>query len=123
MRMPEINSRGMRILQALRRKPMTLDQGIEAHGNFSLQVLSDEEERARVLELYCSLVDRGCIVKEGILYRLHLACRHKLEKMDLKCQPILGEVATKAPKRDLGGELSDVFVADLIDSAKKWRSE
>lgn len=87
MRLPEINSRSMRILQHLRKRPMTLDQGIESHGVFSSKKVPEGIERTKILELYCDLIDRDCIVKDGISYRLTLACRYKLEKMDLRCKP------------------------------------
>jgi hypothetical protein len=108
MRMPEINSRQMRILQALRRKAMTLDQGIESHGSFTSKSLPDGVERSKVLELYCDLVDRGCIVKEGILYRLHLACKHKLERMDLRMRPDVGAVAAKIVIRPPNWTIEDL---------------
>jgi len=98
--MPETNSRCMRILQALRRRPMTLDQGIEMHGNFTSKRLPEGVEREKVLELYCDLVDRGCIVKEGIVYRLTLACKNKLDKLDLKCKPDLGGIAQPIPRHE-----------------------
>ena len=82
MHFPEKNSRGMAILKALRREPLTLWQGIEQHGEFVTPARPHGIGYDGVLTLYCALIDRGCLVREGIKYRLTLAARIRLEKLD-----------------------------------------
>lgn len=87
MRFPETNSRGWLILKTLRRQPMTIWQGIEQHGEFETLAKPNGVGYDKVLELYCELVERGCLVRtghKGIKYRLSLAALHKLEKLDAK---------------------------------------
>jgi hypothetical protein len=92
MRFPETNSRGWLILKTLRRQPMTIWQGIEQHGEFETLAKPHGVGYAKVLKLYGELVERGCLVREGIKYRLSLAALHKLEKLDAK--PLQTSVAT-----------------------------
>ncbi len=94
MKFPEINSRGLMILQAFRVKsPMTIWQGIEAHGAFASPQKPEGIEHYKILGLYCDLVERGCLAKEGIFYRLTLPALHRLQKMDTPDQCFIGEVA------------------------------
>lgn len=88
----------MTILQTLRKQPRTIYQGIELHGTFTKKVVDLDKEFEKVLELYCELVDRGCLVKEGLMYRVTVPCLTKLKKMDLKIRPDLGEVAQRIPR-------------------------
>jgi hypothetical protein len=37
-------------------------------------------DHAKMVQLYCDLVDRGCLVREGIKYRLSLQARNSMEK-------------------------------------------
>jgi hypothetical protein len=80
MRFPERNSRGWTILSTLYRKPMTIWQGIEQHGYFDTVSKPQGIGHDGVLALYCDLVERGCLEREGIQYRLTLAARTQLEK-------------------------------------------
>lgn len=82
MQLPEKNSRGMAILKALRREPLTIWQGIEQHGDFPRPSRPNGIGYGGVLSLYCDLIDRGCVMREGIKYRLTMAARHHLEKLD-----------------------------------------
>lgn len=82
MRFPETNSRGEKILQAFyRRGPMTIYQGAEEHGEFSTVRVPQGISHEKMVELYCELVDRGCLVREGIKYRLSVPAKQRLEKM------------------------------------------
>ncbi|MET3135475.1 hypothetical protein AAKU55_005785 [Oxalobacteraceae bacterium GrIS 1.11] len=87
MRLPEINSRGMLILQTLRRRPMTIHQAIEAHGEFVTPRAPRGIEHSKIVELYCDLVERGCIVREGIVYRITLAAKYRLEALERPAAP------------------------------------
>lgn len=80
MRFPERNSRGWTILSTLYRQPMTIWQGIEQHGYFDTKAKPHGIGHDGVLALYCDLVERGCLEREGIQYRLTLAARIQLEK-------------------------------------------
>lgn len=81
MKLPESNSRGEAILIAfLRRGPMTIYQGAEAHGEFPNRTLPLGINHAKMVELYCSLVTKGCLVKEGIMYRITDLARSLLEQ-------------------------------------------
>lgn len=88
MRFPEINSRGMLILQTLRARPMTIHQAIEAHGEFATARRPQGVDYVKIVALYCDLVERKCLVKEGIKYRLTLAARYRLEAMDRPAVPL-----------------------------------
>lgn len=102
MRFPEINSRGLFILQAFRAKsPMTIWQGIEAHGAFPTPNKPDGIEHGKMLELYCNLVERGCLAQTGIFYRITLPALHRLQQMESPDQCFIGTVA--APR------ISDVW--------------
>lgn len=90
MRFPEINSRQMLILQTLLGRPMTIHQGIERHGEFVTPRAPNGIEHSKIVELYCDLVDRGCLVKEGIMYRLSLPAQYRLEALARPADP--GEV-------------------------------
>lgn len=81
MRFPEKNSRGETILKAfLKRGAMTIYQGAEEHGEFANIRLPQGIDHAKMVELYCDLVERGCLVREGILYRLSLAAQQRMER-------------------------------------------
>jgi len=84
MRFPETNSRSEQILIAFyQRGPMTIWQGEEAHGNFATSRLPDGVDHAKLIQLYADLVERGCLVREGIKYKLSVRAedhiRRKLE--------------------------------------------
>lgn len=81
MRFPELNSRGEAILKAFVKGPMTIYQGAEAHGEFVTTRLPEGIDHAKMVELYCDLVERGCLVREGIMYRLSLPAKYYLEGM------------------------------------------
>lgn len=102
MRLPVINSRPLHILQAFRRGPMTVWQGIEAHGPFPSRHCPDGLEHSAILALYCDLVSRGYLVQEGILYRLSVQAQQALEAKDSKDQIFIGSVATPRIVRSLG---------------------
>ncbi len=93
MKFPQINSRGLLVLQTLRAGPKTLWQGIEAHGVFACSARPQGIPHYKIVLLYNSLVDAGCLVKEGVLYRLSVHARQTLEKMDSKDQMYIGSVA------------------------------
>jgi hypothetical protein len=81
MRLPEKNSRGETILAAfLKKGAMTIYQGAEEHGEFATSRVPGGIDHAKMVELYCDLVDRGCLVREGIKYRLSLAAQQQLER-------------------------------------------
>lgn len=81
MKLPESNSRGEAILIAfLRRGPMTIYQGAEAHGEFPNRTLPMGINHAKMVELYDSLEKKGCLVKEGILFRITDKARKLLEQ-------------------------------------------
>lgn len=80
MRMPETNSRGMLILQTLRARPLTIYQAIELHGEFVTRRAPQGIEHSKIVEIYCDLIERGCVAREGLMYRLTLAARIRLEK-------------------------------------------
>lgn len=83
MRFPEKNSRSEAILKAFFDKgAMTIYQGGEAHGEFATAKNPDGVDHAKMVQLYCDLVDRGCLVREGIKYRLSLQARHHMERRD-----------------------------------------
>ncbi len=79
MRFPEINSRGETILKTFLKGSMTIYQGAEAHGEFATARLPDGIDHAKMVELYCDLVERGCLIREGIKYRLSLKAQFHLE--------------------------------------------
>ncbi len=93
VRFPEINSRGLHILQALRHKPMTIWQGMEAHGVFASRQQPQGMDASQMQVLYCELVERGCLIREGIVYRLSLAALHRLQSMDTPDQQFIPGVA------------------------------
>lgn len=70
MRYPESNSRSEKILLAFLRGPMTIYQGAEIHGEFATARLPQGIDHAKMVELYADLVDRGCLVRDGIKYKL-----------------------------------------------------
>ena len=81
MRFPETNSRGEKILKAFhQRGAMTIYQGAEAHGEFVTLLAPKGIDHNKMVELYCELVDRGCLVREGILYRLSVHAQNQLDK-------------------------------------------
>jgi hypothetical protein len=80
MKFPETNSRGEAILKAFLKGPMTIYQGAEAHGEFPNRHLPNGINHAKMVELYDSLVERGCLVKEGIVYRITTQARTRLEQ-------------------------------------------
>lgn len=82
MRFPEKNSRGEAILKAFRAGAMTIYQGEELHGAFATRKLPQGIDHAKMVELYCDLVERGCLVREGIKYRLSLQAQYHMEKRD-----------------------------------------
>lgn len=82
MRYPEKNSRGEKILQAFfQRGAMTIYQGAEAHGEFATLRVPQGIEHEKMVVLYCELVERGCLVREGIKYRLSVAAQQRMEKL------------------------------------------
>lgn len=93
MKLPQINSRGLTILQTLRAGPKTIWQGIEAHGTFANSAKPQGIPRYKIVLLYNNLVESGCLVKEGLVYRLSVHAQQALEKMDSKDQVYIGSVA------------------------------
>lgn len=87
MKLPETNSRAMVILQTLRRGPLTIHQGIEAHGEFATPRAPDGIEHSKIVELYCGLVERGCLAREGILYRITLGAAYRLDSIERRAEP------------------------------------
>jgi hypothetical protein len=81
MRYPEKNSRGETILKAFLKGPMTIYQGEEAHGAFVTSRLPAGIDHAKMVELYCDLVERGCLIRDGIKYRLSLKAQFHLEDL------------------------------------------
>ena len=80
MRLPEKNSRSEKILMAFLRGPMTIYQGAEAHGEFVTRKLPAGVDHAKMVELYCDLVERGCLIRDGIKYKLATRAKDQLEK-------------------------------------------
>lgn len=114
MRFPEINSRQMLILQTLLGRPMTIHQGIEQHGEFVTSRAPAGIEHSKIVELYCDLVDRGCLVKEGIMYRLSLAAQYRLEALARPGEP--GQVVPPRVRDIWKGQLqgySEMLMAPL----------
>jgi len=87
-RFPEKNSRGDQILKAFHQHgPMTIYQGVEKHGEFPTWRVPDGIHHNRMIELYCELVDRACLVRENILYRLSVRAQQHLDKLAAPQQP------------------------------------
>lgn len=106
MRFPERNSRGEAILKAFLKGPMTIYQGAEAHGDFATPKNPDGVDHEKMVQLYCDLVDRGCLVREGILYRLTLHAKFHLEKQALPATPpqiVPAKIASYFEKRIFAG--------------------
>jgi hypothetical protein len=82
MKFPQKNSRGRLILQTLRAGALTIWQGIERHGNLATPARPEGLAFEDVLYLYCQLIDRGCMVRDGIRYRLTFAAAHRLAMLD-----------------------------------------
>jgi hypothetical protein len=82
MYFPEKNSRGRLILQTLRRGPMTVWQGIEQHGYFVTEARPNGVKYEDILYLYCQLVERGCLLRDGLKYRLSSAASNKLDQLN-----------------------------------------
>lgn len=81
MKLPESNSRGEAILIAfLQKGPMTIYQGAEAHGEFPNRHLPNGINHAKMVELYTGLIEKRCLVKEGIAYRITDNARSALAK-------------------------------------------
>jgi len=88
MRFPEKNSRGEQILKAFhQRGPMTIHQGIEQHGEFPTSRVPAGIDHNKMVELYCELVDRACLVRESILYRLSVRAQHHLDTLARPPEP------------------------------------
>ncbi|MFB9246160.1 hypothetical protein [Massilia antarctica] len=81
MKFPEKNSRSEKILMAFLKGAMTIYQGAEIHGDFVTRKLPTGVDHAKMVELYCDLVARGCLVREGIMYKLTMRARHQLDKV------------------------------------------
>lgn len=81
MKIPEPNSRLTLILRSFLPGPLTIWQGIELHGDFPSPASPQGMDHSKVLKIYDELVARGCLVREGILYRLALAARYRLEPL------------------------------------------
>lgn len=89
MRYPEKNSRGEVILMAfLAKGAMTIYQGAEVHGEFVTTKNPEGVDHAKMVQLYCDLVERGCLVREGIKYRLSLQAQHFMERQRQPEQPL-----------------------------------
>lgn len=89
MNFPEKNSRSETILKTfLEKGTMTIWQGTEAHGNFANPRRPHGVDHEKVLELYCDLVERGCLVKEGIVYRLTLRAKYHMERQQRAPEPV-----------------------------------
>jgi hypothetical protein len=114
MKFPEKNSRGERILKAFLKGPLTIWQGAEVHGEFASSKLPEGIDHAKMVELYCDLVSRGCLVREGILYRLSLPAQFHLEKLD-QAEP---------PRSIVPPRIRDLFAKPLFlgySPAFPWR--
>lgn len=79
--LPKKDSRAWRILLALLGKPMTMHQGIEVHGLFATAAVPGGVPPEKILELYCNLIDRGCLVKIGAKYKVTEAAQAKIERL------------------------------------------
>lgn len=75
---------------------MTIHQGIEAHGLFATAAVPGGVPPEKILELYCNLIDRGCLVKVGARYKVTEAARAKFEKSQSHVEREL----VKAPYRN-----------------------
>ena len=81
MRLPESNSRGEKILMAfLAKGAMTIYQGAEAHGEFATRSFPDGISHEKMIELYCDLVERGCLYRDGVKYVLATRAGDTLRK-------------------------------------------
>lgn len=116
MRLPEINSRGMLILQTLLHRPMTIHQSIEQHGEFVTARAPRGIEHSKIVELYCDLVDRGCVVKEGIIYRLSLPAQYRLEALARPDEP--GQIVPPRVRDIWSGQLSG-YSAMLLEAMRR----
>lgn len=88
MRFPEKNSRGEKILQAFfKRGAMTIYQGAEEHGEFATARVPQGIEHEKMVVLYCELVERGCLIREGIKYRLSEAAQHRMKLLASTPEP------------------------------------
>ena len=61
---------------------LTIWQGIERHGSFATPERPEGLAFEDVLYLYCQLIERGCMVRDGILYRLTFAAEHRMAMLD-----------------------------------------
>ena len=105
MKLPERNSRGERILIAFLKRPMTIYQGTEVHGEFVTPRLPAGVDHAKMVQLYDDLVNRGCLVKEGIMYRITDLARNLLEQ---KLR------APEAPRSIVPARVRDFFAKPLF---------
>ena len=87
-RYPEKNSRGEQILKVFHQHgPMTIHQGTERHGEFSTLRVPNGVDHSKMLDLYCDLVERACLVRESILYRLSVRAEQHLDKLARPQEP------------------------------------
>ena len=114
MKFPEKNSRSEQILKAFLKGPMTIYQGAEVHGDFVTRKFPAGIDHCKMVELYCDLVERGCLIREGIKYKLTTRARHQLEK----------ESAPEAPRSIVPPRVRNFFAKPLFlgySPAFPWR--
>lgn len=89
MRYPEKNSRGEKILGAFYdHGPMTIWQGEEKHGSFPTLRVPGGIDHNKLTELYCDLVERSCLARDGILYKLTLRASQHIERLRQPAVPL-----------------------------------
>jgi hypothetical protein len=71
MRFPTANSRGEKILRTFyTHGAMTIYQATEIHGEFASIRAPKGMSHDQLVELYAELVERGCLIREGIKFKL-----------------------------------------------------
>lgn len=99
MRYPEKNSRGEKILKAFYEadRALTIYQGEELHGSFATRAVPDGIDHELLVGLYCELVERGCLIREGIKYRLSMHAKMHIERKadEGKGTPVLSVVGPR----------------------------
>lgn len=71
MKYPTANSRGEKVLRTFfKHGPMTIYQSTEIHGDFASLRAPAGMSHDQLVELYAELVERGCLIRDGIKYKL-----------------------------------------------------
>ena len=78
MKLPERNSRSEKILMAFLKGPMTIYQGAEIHGEFATARVPGGIDHPQMVDLYTDLIERGCLIRDGIKYKLATRARDHL---------------------------------------------